>query len=125
MAKSKRSTERELFWRLALEEFQGSGLSVRAFCRREGLSEPSFFSWRRTLQERDVAKPEAGRDRVELIPVDVVEPVASSPDCEQTAAPLEVITPSGFTLRFHSDIEPRQLDVVLGVIADCHGEPPC
>ena len=126
MANNKnRASEKESFWRLALEEFQGSGLSVRAFCRREGLSEPSFFSWRRTLQERDAAKRDAGCDRAGLIPVDVVEPVDSSPGCEQAPAYLEVITPSGFTLRFHSDIEPRQLGVVLGVIADCHGAAPC
>ncbi len=62
MANKSRASEKESYWRLALEEFQGSGLSVRAFCRREGLSEPSFFTWRRTLQERDAAKLEAHRE---------------------------------------------------------------
>jgi hypothetical protein len=36
-----------------LDEFRASGLSARAFCAREGLAEPSFYSWRRTLAERD------------------------------------------------------------------------
>jgi hypothetical protein len=29
------------------------GLSVRAFCRREGVSEPAFYARRRSLQRRD------------------------------------------------------------------------
>lgn len=40
-------------WRRVMEEFAGSGLSVREFCRRNAIREPSFYSWRRTLQERD------------------------------------------------------------------------
>ena len=127
MAKSNRSVEKEAFWRLVLEEFRASGLSIRAFCRREGLSEPSFFAWRRTFQERDAAKPAARRKQVKgipvdkLIPVDIVDPI----DCEPTPATLEVITPGGFTLRFHPDIRPQQLDAVLGVIAHCHGAASC
>jgi hypothetical protein len=39
-----------------------SGLSVRAFCREEKLSEPSFYAWRRTIAERDAElRSRAGR----------------------------------------------------------------
>jgi transposase-like protein len=40
-------------WRGVLTRFRASGLSVRAFCRQERLSEPSFYAWRRTIHERD------------------------------------------------------------------------
>ena len=46
-------SEKEQFWRWVLEEQSGSGLSIRAFRKREGLSEPSFYSWRRTISGRD------------------------------------------------------------------------
>ena len=52
MANSKRSTEKEEFWRLAMREHQLSGLSIRAFCQREGLSEPSFYAWRKKIVKR-------------------------------------------------------------------------
>jgi hypothetical protein len=29
---------------------------VAEFCRREGLSQPSFYAWRRTIAQRDSAK---------------------------------------------------------------------
>jgi transposase-like protein len=37
------------FWEEALRLWAETGLSVRAFCRREGLAEHSFYSWRRRL----------------------------------------------------------------------------
>ncbi len=46
-------SEKEQFWRWMLEEQTSSGQSIRAFCKQEGLSEPSFYSWCRTIFERD------------------------------------------------------------------------
>jgi len=40
-------------WRGVISEFSGSGLSVRKFCRRNQIREESFFSWRKTLHQRD------------------------------------------------------------------------
>ena len=37
------------FWEAAIRLWSESGLSVREFCRREGLAEHSFFAWRRKL----------------------------------------------------------------------------
>ena len=53
MASERRDGGREDFWRSVLRRFVASDWSVRAFCRRERLSEPSFYAWRRTLRERD------------------------------------------------------------------------
>jgi len=41
--------DQEQFWRMALETWQASGLSIRQFCRQEGLSEPQFYLWRKKL----------------------------------------------------------------------------
>lgn len=40
------ASEKEEFWRLAVDEWRESGLKIRAFCKREQLSEPAFYSWR-------------------------------------------------------------------------------
>ena len=112
MASKNRSAEKESFWRLALDEFRSSGLSARAFCAREGLAEPSFYSWRRTLAERDSQR--IVEERAELVPVRIVETIDGAVD---RAPPLlEITTASGLTLRFPADICPRQLTSVLTAI---------
>lgn len=40
---------RRAFWQGHLDAWRGSGVSVRAYCRKHGLGEPSFYSWRRRL----------------------------------------------------------------------------
>ena len=46
--RSRRGEARE-FWATAIRLWKDSGLSVREFCRREGLAELGFYSWRREL----------------------------------------------------------------------------
>lgn len=53
---AKNHSDRSAFWRGVLGRHARSSLSVRAFCVREQVSEPSFYAWRRTLQERDAAE---------------------------------------------------------------------
>ena len=36
-------------WREIIERQQASGLSAAAFCRQDGVSESSFFAWKRRL----------------------------------------------------------------------------
>ncbi len=50
---SGRDLAKERRWREFVERQSASGLSARAFCRREELSEASFYAWRRTIRERD------------------------------------------------------------------------
>jgi len=61
MANKNRSGERESYWRDVVARFGTSGLSVRAFCRREKLVETAFYFWRRTLAERDGKLPTKSR----------------------------------------------------------------
>jgi transposase-like protein len=50
-SKVKRGETRE-FWEAALRLWVESGLTVREFCNREGLTEHTFYSWRRTLMPK-------------------------------------------------------------------------
>lgn len=56
MARGQRDPGRERFWREALRRRKASGLTVRAFCAKEGLAETAYHAWRRTLRERDAER---------------------------------------------------------------------
>ena len=59
MATTKRDATKEAFWRDAIRWQAQSGLSVRTFCKRHGLNEPSFYERRRTFQTRDARRDAA------------------------------------------------------------------
>jgi hypothetical protein len=42
-----RDPRQEQHWRLCIRRWRHSGLTVRAFCDRHHLAEPSFYAWRR------------------------------------------------------------------------------
>ena len=67
MANTKRDSTKEAVWRDAIGRQATSGLSVREFCRRNRLSEPSFHERRRTFQERDARRPAAAAAFVPVI----------------------------------------------------------
>ena len=56
MSRSKRSAEKEKFWRLVVDEQRRCGLNIRMFCQQKAISEPSFYSWRKELQKRDAER---------------------------------------------------------------------
>ena len=121
---TRRSSEKASFWRLVLEEHGRSGLSVRDFCLREGLSVASFYGWKRSLRTREAEASSA--DPGELIPVKVVDSTSRLPaTASAMATPLELVTPSGYTLRFPATLAPCQLDALLGVIAQSRRAAGC
>jgi len=53
MSNIERGAAKESPWRELIGRQVASGLSVRAFCRQEGVGEPSFYFWRRKIRTRD------------------------------------------------------------------------
>jgi hypothetical protein len=101
MASSKPSFEKEEFWRLVLAEHAACDLSVRAFCKREAVSEASLHFWRRELASRD-AESDLQTKPPSLVTVRVVDSNAAQlvddPDPSENAV-IEIGIPGGFTLR--------------------------
>ena len=94
-------------WQQRLERFRHSGLTIPAFCDREGISTASFYAWRRRLQH-DSTPP--ATDAPRLVPVRLVTP--------PPGAPVELLLPSGAVLRLSPDTDLdwlRQLLPLLGV----------
>jgi len=63
-----RDGRKEAAWRGVLRRQETTGVSVREFCRREGIGESNFYAWRRTIAERDgvsgARKKSSGAKRV-------------------------------------------------------------
>ena len=95
-----RDPRKERFWRRMLRQWQRSGLSVRAFCEQHGLSQPSFYAWRRTLADRDA-------HTVAFVPVELVPEPTPGPTPGPAAAGLELLLPGGRVLRIGAGFDGR------------------
>jgi hypothetical protein len=49
----RRDLAKEQHWREAVQRQAASGQSVRTFCAHEAFDENAFYSWRRTIRQRD------------------------------------------------------------------------
>jgi hypothetical protein len=56
----RRSAAKERFWRGHIARQKGSGMSIRDYCARHALSEPSFYAWRAELARRDGSQRASG-----------------------------------------------------------------
>jgi hypothetical protein len=119
MTKS-RDASKERYWREVIRRWKASGLEIRRFCKREGVSENCFHWWRRTLQRRDPdqgrrpprTKPEEARrdkrlDKSPFVPVSL--PIA-------VAEPVEVVHPRGHVLRVPARFDAHALSRLLAAI---------
>ena len=79
MANTKRDATKEAGWRDAITRQAKSRLSVKEFCKQNGLSEPSFYERRRTYRERDADR---AATQPAFVPVVVREdrPAATMPE---------------------------------------------
>lgn len=121
MAKSKRSAEKEEFWRLVLDEHQRSGLSAKAFCEQQGISAPSFYAWRRKIQKRNSrVRQTRTADQDCMVPVNIVD-IRSRSNHDETGAmsSIEIVTPTGFTLRVDQAMLPQRIAALLDLIERC------
>jgi transposase-like protein len=107
MARQRRDPEREAFWRGALKRFDGSGLSVRAFCQRERLTESAFYAWRRTIAQRDGDRRQRGTPgRPSFLPLRVTHHAA--PDSS-----ISIELAGGRVLRLPDSTSPERLAALI------------
>src|SRR5437660_4080930 len=77
--------------------WQQSKLSVRAFCRRHRLSEPSFYCWRRTLRQRGLFGIESANDAAKMETPSFVQVTVD--DGAAARKSIEVVLAKGHRLR--------------------------
>ena len=99
-------------WRQSIQRQTSSGLSMAAFCRREGLSARLFYAWRERLKARSHSVPPEPPLFVPL-----------HPDSHPRQAGLvlgrgvEMELPQEVRLRFDAPPEPEWLGRVVAVLA--------
>ena len=90
-------------WRERIAEQERSGVSVRLFCRERGLTEYSFYAWRRRLRQQDpvrFALVERGTARHE----------------SAIEANLELLLATGDRLRISAGVDAATLRTVIDAL---------
>jgi hypothetical protein len=111
MPQHQRSAEREQFWRRHLAQQDGSGLNIRDYCLNHGLNEPSFYSWRRMIGERDRRAASATPATPAFLPVAVVDAPAPHND-----PPIEIRLGGGSRVRVRNGCDRALLADVLALL---------
>jgi transposase len=120
----RRDPAKEKLWRRTIADQARCGLSIRAYCQREGLKHWNFQWWRRELARRDrqvISVPNRDRPKssTELArtsafwPVRVVE---DDPAPITPASAIEIVLPAGPIVRVNRGFDPLALDAVLSVL---------
>src|SRR5689334_15222575 len=88
-----RDLKKERFWRRMVRRQIDSGLSIRGWCRRRGLSEALFHWWRRELARRDAERPTFVPVRVmeddPAVPLGRIDIVLTCGRCVQVRGPVD------------------------------------
>src|SRR5262245_2063748 len=109
-----RGAARQL-WVERLARFCASGLRPAEFCAQEGVSLPSFYSWKRRLDAEARSADEQGTDHPPPGPRLLPVRLASAP------APVELVLPGGTVLR----IPPGSDLAFVRSLVEALGDPPC
>jgi len=99
--------ERRQFWQMAIETWQDSGMSISKFCKSEGLSEGTFYNWRKRLSGHRSRRDEGNSSPPTFIEVAMPK---------RNHAPLELLLSSGNTLRIGSEADNKALSNVISVL---------
>jgi hypothetical protein len=107
---AKRRYEREQFWRRLIREQERSGASIKAFCRSQGVSQPSYFAWRKKLTPGKRVNARPGFVAVQVVPKTVAR-----------SGSIEIMLDHGRRVRVESGFDRQLLSDVLAVLE----EQPC
>jgi hypothetical protein len=97
-------------WRALIARQRTSGLSIRAFCAGERISEPSFYAWRRTLTRERLSTAARSRPRPQAA---TFLPLTLAPS---SAAPAyELFLPGGARVLVYPPAGERLADVLAAL----------
>jgi transposase-like protein len=90
------------YWSKLIAEREAGGQKVRPFCRERGITEPSFYYWRKRLRQRETV-------RFALL--------ATKPaDTGSQASALELVLRNGERLRIGNQVDAARLRIVLEAV---------
>jgi transposase-like protein len=97
----------EAWWRQHLARQRSSGQRVRAYCERHGVSEHSFYRWRRRLAAGD-AQPHRHDDRPHFVPVTL--------PANPSGSRIEIVLGGGQRISVPAGFDPATLAQVVSVL---------
>jgi hypothetical protein len=114
-----RSAARERFWRRLVSRQPASGLSIRGWCARRRVSEPSFYAWRRELARRDAER----RSDLDVASspkfIELRVPAAAAPESAWSAGPAAIqLLVSGARIEVGPGFDDETLRRLLGVLRE-------
>lgn len=111
--KQKSDIDQRQFWEMVFQIFKGSNLSIRKFCKKEGLSEWAFYNWRRKLNKPDKGNSDKAISDKNNEPsfVEVSLP-------NNNPASVELVLRSGNTLKINSRTDKKTLSNTLSVLKE-------
>jgi|ERR1700677_1433677 hypothetical protein len=120
----RRNEEKEQFWREVLRGHASSGLSVRQYCIDRGVSEASFFAWRREEARRAAAtesvkssRRRSGIQATDKRPAPLrFAKVQITPSELASGVSIEIVLPTGTRVRVPRGVCPATLRDVLAAL---------
>lgn len=112
-------------WRRRWARFQEAGLTVAEFCRREGVSQPAFYQWRKRLA-REAAEAAQTSPETAAIGADTrPSPAAFVEVAWHRAVAVEIELPNGARVRVPVDHEAALVTTLrtVGRLADLQPQP--
>lgn len=132
-----RDKRKEALWRRTVREQRQSGLAIRAFCRKQNLTETAFYFWRRELVRRVAADREAfvaRRRRRRLTPFlpvriesEAAEPTVAGRAPHEPGGRIEIVLDRGRRIHVAPPVDRQALADVLVVLSEVgtrSGEAP-
>ncbi len=135
MAHKRRDPKKEASWRRIIGRQSRSGVTVRAWCLDQQLSEATFHWWRRELARRDVELKQSARtgERKKSPRTQPREggkkrtrPATGSPafvpvrvfpdDLQADGSPIEIVLPDGRFIRVRGPVDRQTLADVLAAL---------
>jgi len=109
-------------WAERLERFGNSGQTVAQFCRDEGVSTPSFYEWKRRLDDgvntNNKKFPKRGRQQSKP---SAFKPVRVSPP--DVSFGVKIRLPNGTVIDLGSDLP--TIEKIIGKVLDQTGTDAC
>lgn len=119
----KRNCAAESVWRGRLARFRKSGLTVLEYCRREGVSAPTFYKWRKRLEGRTGAPKQVERPARRSRSVGQSDPFVAVQVAPAALAEIEF--PNGVRIRVPATNAEALRTAILAGSEACQEAPSC
>lgn len=97
-------SETARIWQERLHRFASSQMTIAKFCQSEGVSQPSFYHWKKKLRQQPFGNPEPTGSPSRFVPIripnaDGVHAERADEPASQTQASATIDLPGGIRIR--------------------------